>query len=84
MQVQHYIAMPPIIAYPLVLLIHECGDAEEHANLKVVLPAANKHFGVPVNEIVLVCALLELLIMVWRKVAKQTQCLEVSVQSLEV
>jgi hypothetical protein len=83
-QAQHRIAMPPIIAYPLVLLAHERGDAEERANPEVVLPAADEHFGVPVNEIALARALLELLVMVWRKVAEQARRLGVPVQGLEV
>ena len=79
-QAQHCIAMLPIIAYPLVLLTHERGDAEEHVNLEVVLPAADEHFGVPVDEIALARALLEPLVMVWRKVAEQARHLGVPVQ----
>ena len=78
------IAVPPVTAYPLVLLAHECGDTEERADLEAALPAADEHFGVPGDELALVCALLELLAMVWHEVTEWARCFRVPAQGLEV
>ena len=63
--------MPLMITYPFVLLAHECGDTDEHANLDAALLAADEHCGVPVDEFASARTLLEPLSMVWRKVAER-------------
>ena len=63
-QAQRCIAMPPIITYPLVLLAHERGDTDEHANPDAALLAADEHRGVPVDEFASARTLLEPLFMV--------------------
>ena len=88
MQAQRRIAVPPVVAYPLVLLAHQRGDAEEleaRADLEAALPAADdEHRGVPVDELALARALLEPLAVVRRKVAARARRLGVPAQALEV
>ena len=83
MQARRGVTVPPAIAYPLVLLAHEHGDAEERADLEAALLTGDEHLGsLLMNSHSR--TLLEPIVVIWRKVAERARRLGVSAQGLEV